>query len=545
MHPLRSLVVLLVSSVSPIFFVACDDATMSVCGGGTVQCGAACVDTRGDAAHCGACGAACEAGQVCVDGACSLFCAPGLVACGNRCVDPATDNVFCGAAGDCLGANQGAACLPGTLCSGGACSTSCGSPLIACDATCVDPMSNPRFCGASGDCVGANSGTACPGGPNLVAVCAQGACGIVCNAGYGDCDAAPGCETNTTSDVDHCGRCGRSCAADAVSVPSCQNGQCAYACATGFADCTEAAGCETSTADDENNCGACGAVCAVGDACVGGSCVATFAAEGTTRVFTVPTGVSSIFMEAWGAQGAEGGLTFATGGSAGLGGYAAGTRLVVPGETFNVVVGSQAQGSAGGFNGGGSGGAENAGGGGGASDVRYGGTAESDRILVAGGGGGGGTAGCVSITVEGGDGGAGGGGSGLDGVDSPVGDGSFAGGGEGASTTGGLAGTGCSFILGIPGTNPTGGVGGDGGDGPVSGCASSVPGGGGGGGGFLGGAGGGAGSGGNTGCVGSVKGAGGGGGGGTSSTIGVTNGSTQNGVRLGDGRVIFTYSPVP
>ncbi|MCA9659092.1 MAG: hypothetical protein KC486_12170, partial [Myxococcales bacterium] len=41
-------------------------------------------------------------------------------------------------------------------------------------------------------------------------------CSVACNAGYGDCNAnaGDGCETNTASNANHCGACGKSCAAN-------------------------------------------------------------------------------------------------------------------------------------------------------------------------------------------------------------------------------------------------------------------------------------------------------------------------------------------
>jgi hypothetical protein len=64
--------------------------------------------------------------------------------------------------------------------------------------------------------------------------------------------------------------------------------------------------------------------------------------------WVVPAGVTSITVEAYGAQG---------GGSAGgRGGLAKGTIAVTPGETLSVSVGTEAKGGVGGWNGGGTGG---------------------------------------------------------------------------------------------------------------------------------------------------------------------------------------------
>lgn len=109
---------------------------------------------------------------------------------------------------------------------------------------------------------------------------------------------------------------------------------------------------------------------------------------GSVQTFTVPACVTSITVDAYGAQGGNFG---------GMGGRVQGVLPVNPGDVLNIYVGGQGGGqitnSPGGYNGGGNGGTANvqtyAGcGGGGASDIRYNGTALTDRVIVAGGGGG-------------------------------------------------------------------------------------------------------------------------------------------------------------
>lgn len=284
----------------------------------------------------------------------------------------------------------------------------------------------------------------------------------------------------------------------------------------------------------------------------------TFNFTGGLQNFTVPCGVDSVFIQAWGAQGGSGadgnsaaGATL--GGGGGLGGYAEGSKIVATGDVLNIMVGGQGATPTGGFNGGANGGSQNAGGGGGASDVRFPGTAEADRIITAGGGGGGGRGGCESIAgITGGTGGAGGGGEGVSGADAPT-SGGVAGGGKGGNFgavqgASGGAGVGCAGFLGVAGGTATTGTGAAGGAGQSCCCFSfgSIPGGGGGGGGQVGGGGGGGGSAGTTGCSGNDKGAGGGGGGGSSYTGGVLNGATTNGIWLGNGMVTISYEdPTP
>lgn len=266
----------------------------------------------------------------------------------------------------------------------------------------------------------------------------------------------------------------------------------------------------------------------------------TFGETGAAQSFTVPGGVDSITVDAFGAAG--GGNNFDL---VGLGGEAEATLAVTSGDAVEVLVGGQggrfAHG-AGGFNGGGAGGAAQAvlgGGGGGASDVRTGTCAQtlscdlSARALVAGGGGGSVQAG-GDVHGQGGGGGYPTGGVGENG-------GTFAsdatgGGGGGQSAPGGSpgaaeTGTPCTTA---PTDGTTGGTltqdaGGAGGAAGV-GLGHSESGGGGGGGGYWGGGGGG-------GSCDKAAGAGGGG-----SSFGPAGTTFNNAVNDGDGSVTITYT---
>jgi len=227
----------------------------------------------------------------------------------------------------------------------------------------------------------------------------------------------------------------------------------------------------------------------------------TFNFTGAAQQFIVPAGVTSLTVDAYGAQG--GNALFATGGQ---GGRITATITVSPGETLTVNVGGQGQSvstnATGGYNGGGDGGGTGAaGGGGGASDVRRGAT----LLVVAGGGGGAGH--------NSNNGGAGGGTTGGNGS-SGTGDG---GGGGGGTQVGGGSG-GAGVWGGTTGGNGSSALGGTGGNG----------GGGGGGGGYFGGGGGG----------GSLESHSGGGGGGSSFPAGATH---QQGVRSGNGLVVISW----
>ncbi len=239
----------------------------------------------------------------------------------------------------------------------------------------------------------------------------------------------------------------------------------------------------------------------------------TFDFTGSEQTWVVPDDVCEVTVDAYGAQGGDGGdvdIPRQNDDLGALGGRATATIAVTPGETLYVYVGGQGgdggfdpgTGGAGGFNDGGDGGTAGGaggGGGGGASDVRQGGSSWDDTVVIAGGGGGGGGG------LDGGDGGGGGGTSGADGNDSL----------DDPAATGGGGGT--QVAHGADGTDSGG---------------ETYAGGGGGGAGWYGGGGGGAG----------WYGGGGGGGGSGHGPAGV---SLEAGVRSGDGQVTISFQPDP
>jgi len=244
----------------------------------------------------------------------------------------------------------------------------------------------------------------------------------------------------------------------------------------------------------------------------------TFNFTGAQQTFVVPALVTSVTIQASGAQGGNGVQGLA---SLGNGGTVTATIAVTPGETLAVFVGGMgtagtqngggAPAAPGGFNGGGAASAavNVGGGGGGASDVRQGGTALANRVVVAGGGGGSGAG------NSNGAGGAGGGTTGAAGAtvyDSTGG----AGGTQAAGGAGGNV-NGSAGALGVGGASGVGGI--------------SISGGGGGGGYFGGGGGGG-----------SASFPTSGGGGGSSFAIGTATGVTHvQGNHTGNGVVVITW----
>ena len=196
----------------------CSEGACGVtCLSGSIECGGRCVDTSLDRAFCGASddcqgeniGVECTSGQVCVDGVCDLSCPALQVECDGRCVDPRTDVLYCGASGDCLGENVGVQCPPGNLCSSRECVVTCQEELVQCGEACIDPLNDRTFCGASVDCLGDNAGTACQeeeiclDGECTAQPCPDGllGCGVFCVepdsdpffcGASGDCDGANG-----------------------------------------------------------------------------------------------------------------------------------------------------------------------------------------------------------------------------------------------------------------------------------------------------------------------------------------------------------------
>ena len=147
-----------------------------------------------------------------------------------------------------------------------------GDPLNGCE---TDTLSDLDHCGGCDQLCG---------DPNTDGSCTAGVCnpGAGCLAGWGDCnnDMIDGCETDLNNDADHCSACGSACS-DAFpnADVACEAAGCVMGdCHAGWDDCdaNPANGCETSVVADPDNCGACGQVCDLDHAdfeyCEAGSC---------------------------------------------------------------------------------------------------------------------------------------------------------------------------------------------------------------------------------------------------------------------------------
>lgn len=147
------------------------------CQPGLIACIGKCIDPTTNRTNCGAtlgCGATggiagdvCDDGELCNAGDCALSCQVGLVDCGGTCVDPRTSRTYCGATAGCggaMGGTSGALCPAGQVCNNGTgCTASCPMGRINCGGTCVDPSSNPTYCGATAGCgvTGGDDGSTC------------------------------------------------------------------------------------------------------------------------------------------------------------------------------------------------------------------------------------------------------------------------------------------------------------------------------------------------------------------------------------------------
>ncbi|MBQ9243386.1 MAG: hypothetical protein IJ165_09200 [Proteobacteria bacterium] len=261
------------------------------CVAGQVLCDGACIVPGTDPNHCGASldchgensGEACPSGKSCQGGVCKAGCLAGQILCDGACILPGTDPNFCGASGDCQNENRGEACPSGTSCQGGACKAGCLAGQILCDGACILPGTDPNFCGASGDCQNENRGEVCPSGKS----CKGGVCTVECLAGQVVCNEQ--CVIPET-DPNYCGASGDCQGANAgESCPSgyaCKNGKCVAGCIEGQVFCN---GRCISPETDPTYCGAksggsCsdeseesenyrGAICVGGQICSGGKCV--------------------------------------------------------------------------------------------------------------------------------------------------------------------------------------------------------------------------------------------------------------------------------
>lgn len=214
------------------------------------ECDGQCVRLETDAAHCGECGRSCDAGVPCFGGDCG--CPTGALICNGQCVDPQSNRAHCG---DC-----NVECAADELCVLGNCQPeSEGCPLDQCDGACVDTQTSPVHCGGCGQpCA---TGQVCEGGSCECVAQGTTLCGNTC--------------VNLLSDANHCGDCNNPCLGG-------------YPCTDGECRCPEGEElCAGTCADLDSSlihCGACGMACPEGQTCIAGRCSGSTGDECTSNL---------------------------------------------------------------------------------------------------------------------------------------------------------------------------------------------------------------------------------------------------------------------
>ncbi len=235
-----------------------------------------------DALHCGDCSTPCSlkhASSACSGGKCLVDkCTAPFEDCDGDPTNGCETNTDTDP-GSCGGCGMACVALNGTpSCAAGACQITCDAGFADCDDSrangCeIDLTKDTSHCSSCDKVCSQVGGTA---------NCVNSKCGIAnCQPGLGDCNGSDSCQQNLTNDVDNCGACGKACIV-ANGAGACVTSGCKVAsCHTGFADCNAGSaggytdGCETNTDSDPNNCGKCGTVCNVANGtakCVAGKC---------------------------------------------------------------------------------------------------------------------------------------------------------------------------------------------------------------------------------------------------------------------------------
>src|SRR5690606_20630217 len=160
----------------------------------------------------------------------------------------------CGACGnECQDINSDNECIEGV------CAPDCDSGFLSCD----DEPANA--CGQSvtviahrGDC----DDNCSSAGGGIPACSMASECSVSCSGNMRSCNdenvARDGCETNTDTNVNHCGGCGQSCGSTNVDTRGCSAGSCTPTCDEGYCVAEDPADGCTAQLGTPEHCAACG-----------------------------------------------------------------------------------------------------------------------------------------------------------------------------------------------------------------------------------------------------------------------------------------------
>jgi len=233
--------------------------------------------------RCGSCNGVCSGdnteNRACVNGVCVPTCVNGYEDCDgpepgagdNGCETSVSDDVNnCGACGNQCDLDHAVENCQFGMCGIQSCEGTYGNCNGQTNDGCeTDTSSNVLHCGSCGFACSTSGGN-----PS----CNNGSCNIDCDPGSGNCDGndGNGCETDLTT-TSNCGACGNEC--DKTNgTASCDPPDCKISCFTDYDDCNGNVddGCEISLQDDPNHCGGCGDSCSTNHVptpvCSGGNC---------------------------------------------------------------------------------------------------------------------------------------------------------------------------------------------------------------------------------------------------------------------------------
>lgn len=163
-------------------------------------CKSVAVHFETDMLNCGVCGKACDATENCTGGECvPAKCPEEQIRCNGKCIDPLTDPKYCGADTLCVEYTDCTKKSVDKLCVGGTCASSC-------------PTDQPNICGEVCLNFSALNIDRCDNGK------------VLCKENYENVDGQvnTGCEVNLKTDNNHCGQKNNVCTNGRI----CQNGTC-------------------------------------------------------------------------------------------------------------------------------------------------------------------------------------------------------------------------------------------------------------------------------------------------------------------------------